>query len=151
VGPSAHPSPFAPKTTPAHHLKGEDTHTFASNVKKNLKTGTLAFEPLFAFCLMDPFMRFSLASPAVAELTGYSVAELGRMGVQEIVDLESLESTMEAFDKVDRLDWSHYTVPFYRKDGVHVEAQVDTIRLAEDRYLWWIREIRVPAGAALKL
>jgi len=135
----------------SHLPKGEGASSVAEAAKKIPKPGLMSFEPLFAFCLMDPFMRFTQVSPAVAELTGYSVGELCCMGVQEVVALDSLEAIVEAFDKVDHLGWSHFLVPFYRKDGVRVEARVDTIRLAEDRYMWWIREVRIPAGAMLKL
>jgi len=117
--------------------------------KQQLQQECELIEPVYAFCLVDPAMRFTQASPAMAELTGYSIEELGHMGIQEIIALESLESAMEAFEQVDRFGWSHYASRFYRKDGVAAEIRLDLIQLSEELYLAWVREVRVPKGALL--
>lgn len=111
--------------------------------------GFMAVEPLYAFCILDPFLRFVQVSPVIAELTGYSVSELSCMGLQEIVALESMEATLAAFEQVDSLGWSHHTANLYRKDGVEVEARMDAIRVSEDQFLSWIREVRVRAGTSM--
>nr|WP_320133505.1 PAS domain-containing protein [uncultured Holophaga sp.] len=116
---------------------------------RTTSTEVLAVEPLYAFCVLDPFLRFVQVSPVIAELTGYTVNELCCMGLQEIIALESMEATLAAFEHVDALDWSHHTAKLYRKDGVPAEVRMDAIRVSEDQYLGWIREIRVKAGSPL--
>lgn len=145
------PVPFMPREALAHLLKGAEHPARTVPTRKHHETGVLAVEPLYAFCLLDPFMRFLQVSPVVAELTGYSVEELSFMGLQEIIALDSMESTLTAFERIDSLEWSHHTVRFYRKDGVEAEARLDTIQLMDDQYLMWIREVRVKAGATLKV
>ncbi|WP_005035621.1 PAS domain-containing protein [Holophaga foetida] len=145
------PVPFLPREAWAQLLKGTGYHSHPVAQKKQHESGVLSVEPLYAFCILDPFMRFTQVSPVVAELTGYAVAELSCMGLQEIVALESMEATLTAFEKIDGLGWSHQTVRFYRKDGVKAEARIDTIRLTDDQYLVWFREIHIKAGTSLKV
>ncbi|MBP1626238.1 MAG: hypothetical protein H6Q00_713 [Holophagaceae bacterium] len=145
------PVPFLPKEAWAHLLKGSGYRSRPAPRKIHQDPAILSVEPLYAFCLLDPFMRFIQVSPVIAELTGYSVEELSCMGLQEIVALESMEATLLAFEKIDSLGWSHHTAHFYRKDGIVAEARIDAIRLTDDQYLGWIREVRVKAGTSLKV
>lgn len=144
------PIPFLPRETWAHLLKGTGHHSHAVPQKRRPEE-VMSVEPLHAFCLLDPFMRFVQISPVVAELTGYSVAELSCMGLQEIVALDSMEATLSDFEKVDGLGWSHHTMRFYRKDGVEAEARIDAIRLLDDQYLAWVQEVRIKPGTTLKV
>jgi len=143
--------PFLPREAWADLVQGTAYQAHSTLPNRQQEAGTLTVEPLYAFCLLDPFMRFTQVSPVVAELTGYSVEELSCMGLQEIVSLESMEATLMAFEKIDSLGWSHHTAHFHRKDGVAAEARIDAIRMTDNQYLGWIREVRVKAGTSLKV
>lgn len=143
-------NPFLPRGAWAHLLKGREPHADGASVRASQAPDVMSVEPLYAFCILDPFMRFTQVSPVIAELTGYSVEELSCMGLQEIVVLDSMEATITAFEKIDGLGWSHHTVRFYRKDGIEAEARIDAIQLLDNQYLAWVREVRTRAGKALK-
>lgn len=103
-----------------------------------------SYEPPFAFCLMDSYMRFTKVSPMFAQLTGYSVEELSNMGAQEIVALESMETALESLERADELGWSHHEITFHKKDGTPVRAHIDTFHVMEDRYIACVREVECP-------
>jgi PAS domain S-box-containing protein len=81
------------------------------------------------------------ANRANQKLTGYSCEELEQMTIFELDVSESTEETSLLFEEVFQAGSVSKTRILRRKDGTHVDVEVDCVRLNEERAICFSRDI----------
>jgi len=78
-------------------------------------------------------MQFEYVNPAICRMLGYSEEELKQMGVRDIHPAESLEYVISEFQAQARGDKTlAQDIPFLRKDGTIIYADVNTTKVLID-------------------
>lgn len=85
--------------------------------------------------------RYVEVNPAACRLTGYSEAELLSLTTRDMIPEHGLERGKEHFKRVVEEGISQGDMPFIRKDGTEGIWTVDAVKLSEDRYLGFARDI----------
>ncbi len=78
-------------------------------------------------------MMFKYVNPAICKMLGYSEEELKRMGVRDVHPKEDLEYVISEFQAQARGDKTlAQDIPFLRKDGTIIYADVNTTKVLID-------------------
>ncbi len=91
--------------------------------------------------IADGNANYIEVNPAACEATGYAEAELKQLGIPQLVTEESLERAMESFHQLLSTGRSSVDTQFMRKDGETRWWHVDAVRLSNDRFMGFTRDI----------
>ena len=91
--------------------------------------------------IADETGRYLEVNPAAAQMTGYTVDELLRMSIPDLVPPEALEETLERFRQVVGTGDAHLEGPFRHKNGSIGYWLLDAVRLSPTRFMAFTTDI----------
>lgn len=95
--------------------------------------------------------RFIEINPAVCKITGYTEKELLQLSVPQILGSESQEDCRRHFVTVVNKGAAHGEFVGLCKDGSKVHYIVDSVKVGEDRFMSFVKDISVRKAAELAL
>ena len=90
--------------------------------------------PMAVF-VTDNYGRFVEINPLAAKGLGYSEEEILKLSIKDIVDSSNVEAAVNHFSKVLINGNAIDEILFRRKDGSELWAQVNAVKLSEDRFM----------------
>lgn len=102
--------------------------------------------------LVDKNGKYIEVNEAACTITGYEKEELIGMFIQDMFLQESYDSGMGFIDKVRKTGVSNFEAVFKRKNGTSQWLTIDAVRLSEEQFLGYVKDIteRKLAEEALK-
>lgn len=91
--------------------------------------------------VVDDSGHYIDVNPAACEITGYSKQELLTKNIADLQPAETLEDDLKVFYLLKEKCHISYELKFVRKDGSVRWWSIDGVKLAEDRYLGFVRDI----------
>ena len=80
-------------------------------------------------------------NPAACKITGYTKEELLRKHITDLIPEYSHDVARAHFDRLLREGESHGEMPFINKAGEKREWSVDAVKISEDRYLGFVKDV----------
>lgn len=91
--------------------------------------------------IADKSGRYLSANNTICQMTGYSEAEMLKLSIPDIVAPESLEVSKQHFNRVVATGHASGELLYLPKNGKKRHWSVDAVKLSEDRYLSFHKDI----------
>nr|NQU94433.1 PAS domain S-box protein [Bacteroidota bacterium] len=92
--------------------------------------------------IADENGKYTFVNPAAANLLGYSEEELLQMSISDILPESELENGLSNFNEVKSRGRSHSSeIRFIRKDGKIVDITIEAVKLSENQFIAFCKEI----------